>query len=86
MPYTTIFGRSAMVELLEAQLREKFGEEGAALIPAIRELNDAEKFKELGRLIVTAGSLEEVRRACAAAGRRSSSAGKKGRRAPKARE
>lgn len=86
MPYTTISERSGMVRLLEALLREKFGEEGAALIPAIWELNDADKFEALGRRIVTASSLEEVRRACAVAGRRPSSAGRKGRRAPKAKE
>ena len=80
MPYVTSFGRNAMLDLLEAMLQAKFGEEGLALVPVIRELNDAEKYKALGRTIVTATSLDEVRRACAAARAKS---GGKGRRAPK---
>jgi hypothetical protein len=83
MPYTTILERSAMVRLLEVQLREKFGEEGAALVPAIRELNDGDKFGTLSETVALATTLDEVRRAVARLAGRSSSGRTKGRRTPK---
>ena len=67
MPFVTSFEREAMLELIADALQTKFGEEGAALVPAIHELNDAEKYKALNRIIATATTLEEVRRAYAKA-------------------
>jgi hypothetical protein len=68
MPYVTSFEREAMFELIEDLLRAKFGDEVAELLPAIHELNDAEKYKALNRVIASATTLDEVRRACVAAG------------------
>ncbi len=67
MPYVTSFGRLAMLDLIEAQLRAKFGEEGVTLLPEISTMDDAEKYKAIGETIATVASLDEVRRACAAA-------------------
>ena len=35
--------------MIEDALRTKFGDEAAELLPAIHELNDAEKYKALNR-------------------------------------
>jgi hypothetical protein len=67
MPFVTSIERRGMLKLIAASLRVKFGEEGAALVPAVAELNDAEKYEALNRVIVTATSIDEVRRACAEA-------------------
>ncbi len=67
MPYVTSFGRLAMLDLIEDSLRAKFGEEGIKLLPDIEAMNDAEKYKAVNRAILTATTLDEVRRACAAA-------------------
>jgi hypothetical protein len=68
MPYVTSWGREAMFELIEISLREKFGDEVEELLDPIHELNDAEKYKDLMRQITRATTLDEVRRACVAAG------------------
>ena len=67
MPYVTGIERLGMLRVMEDQLRAKFEEEGARLMPMIRELNDAEKYLTLNRVIMTATSLDEVRRAYAKA-------------------
>jgi hypothetical protein len=69
MPYVTTFERHVMCKLIEDSLRTKFGEEGAALMPAIIDLDDAEKFLALNRTILTATTVAEVRRACSEAAR-----------------
>jgi len=65
MPYVTSFGRLAMLEMIEDPLRAKFSDEGAKLLPEISAMNDAEKYKAVNRAIVTATSLDDVRRVCA---------------------
>ena len=67
MPYVTSIEREVMFQMIEVGLREKFGEEAMELLPTIHELNDAEKYEALIRTIVTATTLDEVRRACAKA-------------------
>jgi hypothetical protein len=67
MPFVTSWERRGMLRLIESSLRARFGEEGASLMPAIRSLNDADKYEALNQTIVTAASLDEVRQACAAA-------------------
>jgi hypothetical protein len=59
--------RVGMADLIEDSLRAKFGDEGVKLMPAIEEINDGEKFKVINRAIAMATTLDEVRRACAAA-------------------
>jgi hypothetical protein len=83
MPYVTSFEREGMFKLIKAGLRAKFGDEVAELLEAIHDLNDAEKYEALMQVIVTATTLDEVRRACVAAGaavprRRKSGNGKRG--------
>ena len=68
MPYVTSFEREGMFKLIKAALRAKFGDEAEELVPAIHELNDAEKYTALNQLIASATTLDEVRRACVAAG------------------
>ena len=70
MPFVTGFERRGMLRLLEDTLRTKFGEDALELVPAIKELNDAEKYLALNRIIITATTLDEVRRACAKAATR----------------
>jgi hypothetical protein len=65
MPYVTSFERLAMRRMIEDGLRTKFGEEALDLMPAVIQLNDAEKYLALNRTIATAATLDEVRRACA---------------------
>jgi hypothetical protein len=65
MPFVTSFERRGMVKAIAAALETKFGEEGAALVPAIRELNNAEKYEALIQVIATATTFDEVRRAYA---------------------
>jgi hypothetical protein len=84
MPYVTSIERVRMLEMIEDLLRARFGEEGAKLIPAIEELNDAEKYRALNRLIGTGATLDDVRRAVAEAAappprRKRSGNGKRGR-------
>jgi hypothetical protein len=84
MPFVTGWGRDGMLAIIEDLLRDKFGDEGANLLPNIAEMDDAEKFKAVGRAIAKAATLDEVRRACAeAAGpaprRRKGANGKRGR-------
>jgi hypothetical protein len=67
MPYVTTFERDGMVKMIESVLRTKFGNEGAALVPTIRKLNDAEKYLTINEAIAMATTLEEVRQACAEA-------------------
>jgi hypothetical protein len=67
MPYVTSWERTGMRKLLEDALRTKFGEAGAELMPTITDLNDAEKYVALNRVILTATTLDEVRQACAEA-------------------
>lgn len=83
VPYVTSFERSGMRKTIEVMLRTKFGEEANELMDAILELNDAEKYLALTETIVTATTLDEVRRAVAKASaptprRKKSGAGKRG--------
>jgi hypothetical protein len=67
MPYVTTWERTAMLQLIEDALSEKFGEAANALIQDIRELDDAEKYRALNRTIIRAETLEQVRQAVAEA-------------------
>jgi hypothetical protein len=67
MPFVTDFERRGMARLLRSSLRTKFGEEGLELMPAITELDDAEKYEALNRVILMATTLEKVRQAVAKA-------------------
>src|SRR5262245_24141771 len=70
MPFVTGFERRGMLKAIERALRVKFGEEGAALVPAIRELNDADKYLTVLDALMQADTLDEVRRACTKAASR----------------
>jgi hypothetical protein len=65
MPFVTSIERLGMLRVLESTLRTRFGEAGAALIPTIHELDDAEKYLAMNEVILNATTLDEVRRACA---------------------
>jgi hypothetical protein len=65
MPFVTGFERRGMLRLIEDTLLAKFGEEARELLPAIGELNDAERYLALSRTVATVATLDEVRRACA---------------------
>jgi hypothetical protein len=65
MPFVTGFERRGMLRLIEDTLRTKFGEAAMDLVPAIEDMDDAEKYVALNRTIATAATLDEVRRACA---------------------
>jgi hypothetical protein len=65
MPDVARWERSGMRRILEETLLTKFGNEGMRLMPAINDLDDAEKYLALNRTIVTATTIDEVRRACA---------------------
>jgi hypothetical protein len=67
MPYYTGTARIIMLDMLQDLLRDKFGDEGVTLMPAIEALNDGEKYMALNCAIAAATTLDEVRRACAAA-------------------
>jgi len=67
MPYVTTFERAGMLRMIERFLRTKFGEQGAALVPILQQINDAEKYLAIHDVIDQAGSLDEVRQACAKA-------------------
>jgi hypothetical protein len=67
VPYVTSFERVGMVRMIETALRTKFGEAALDLMPAIVELNDADKYEALLKTIIRAETLAEVRRACARA-------------------
>jgi hypothetical protein len=65
MPYVTSFERTGMRKMIEDALRTKFGDEGLELMPAILDMNDAEKYLALNRTIMASTTLDEVRQACA---------------------
>jgi hypothetical protein len=69
MPFVTTperFGiRKGMLMAVEHALRIKFGEEGLQLLPAISDLDHADKILALHETICKAATLDEVRRACA---------------------
>jgi len=69
MPFLTTPERFAiekgMLLVLERQLRKKFGDEGANLLPEIDALGDADKFCTLSETVASATTLDEVRRAWA---------------------
>ncbi len=71
MPFITTperFGiKAGMLRLIENLLRNKFGAEGAKLMPEIDTLEDADKFAAMHETIFKAATVDEVRRACAAA-------------------
>ena len=66
VPYVTsverIGYRRAQLESIEDLLRDKFGEAGLALLPEIKALNDAEKYRAIIRAIPAANSPEDVRK------------------------
>jgi hypothetical protein len=64
MPYVTTFERHGMLDIIETQLQAKFGAEGVALMPGIREFKDAEEYRAVARTLLTATTLDEVRQAC----------------------
>jgi DNA-directed RNA polymerase specialized sigma24 family protein len=70
VPYVTSVEREGMFKLIKDLLRAKFGAEAEELLDPIHDLNDAEKYKTLNRVIASAATLDEVRRACVAAGAR----------------
>ena len=45
MPFVTVWERTGMLKVIEMQLRDKFGDEGAMLIPEIKAMDDAEKYE-----------------------------------------
>jgi hypothetical protein len=59
--------KKGMLQIIETLLRDRFGEEGARLLPEIKALNDPDKFVLLSPVIAKATTLDEVRSACAAA-------------------
>ncbi|HKI33998.1 MAG TPA: hypothetical protein VKA46_19250 [Gemmataceae bacterium] len=65
MPYVTTLERLTMLKMIERGLRTKFGEEGAALIPAIEDMFDAEKYMAILDALVQAKDADEVRQVCA---------------------
>jgi hypothetical protein len=71
MPFVTtperVSIRKGMRRAIEVALRAKFGEEGVGLMSEVNVIYDDEKLLALQQSIVTADSLEEVRRACAEA-------------------
>jgi hypothetical protein len=56
-----------MLQTAEVVLGKRFGERGLALLPAIAELNDAERYDDLLWAMCMADRLEEVRRVIAGA-------------------
>jgi hypothetical protein len=68
VPYVTSVEREGMFKLIKAALRKKFGAEVEELLDPIHDLNDAEKYTDLMKVIATVTTLDEVRRACVAAG------------------
>ncbi len=71
VPFVTSFERygmrQGMLVMIEDLLRAKFGEEGVQLLPEIKALGDADKFRALHGTIFKADTLAEVRQACAVA-------------------
>jgi hypothetical protein len=84
MPFVTTperFGiRKGMLLAIETLLRAKFGDEGVQLLPAISDLKNADKYLAMLDVIFKAATLEEIRRACAAAAAPAAPHKKKGRR------
>jgi hypothetical protein len=75
MPYVTSWERSGMRRVIEETLQTRFGAEGVKLMPTIAELDDAEKYLALQRVIISAATLDEVRRACTKAAPRRKKSG-----------
>ena len=71
MPFVTTperFGiEKGILLATESLLRVKFGDEGVRLLPAIKDLDDPDKYFAMFQVICKAATLDEVRRACAAA-------------------
>jgi hypothetical protein len=65
IPVFAEFERRGMLRILESSLDARFGAEALELMPAIAELDDAERYLALNRIIITAATLDEVRRVCA---------------------
>jgi hypothetical protein len=63
VPFVTSFEREGMFRIIRIALRKKFGEEVEALLPALHELNDAEKYTSIMETIITATTLDEIRQA-----------------------
>jgi hypothetical protein len=87
MPFITtperLGRRMGMLELIENQLRSKFGEEGTKLMPGLDEVYDADKLLAVGVAVGRATTLDEVRRAFAEAASPSESPKKPSRRKQK---
>ena len=66
MPFIDIAERMGMVkgllEGIEAWLRVKFGAEGLALMPELRQIRDHELLRKVLKRIKTADSADKVRR------------------------
>jgi hypothetical protein len=61
MPNVTTYERRGMLRSIEIAIGTRFGEEGLALMSDIAELNDAEKYDELMRIIIQVETLGDVR-------------------------
>jgi hypothetical protein len=58
-------GARALRELIEHWLERKFGEEGKALMPEVRKIEAPTRLKAVADVVVTAPTLDDVRRALA---------------------
>ena len=71
MPFITTLEQFAiekmMLQFIEDSLDARFGDAGSKLLPEIVALDDPDKFRAMHKIIATATSVEEIRRACAAA-------------------
>ncbi len=63
------FEKRGILRVIEDTLRMKFGDEGVNLMPAIKGLFDGDKYMAMNRAVVTAATVEEVRKACVKAAR-----------------
>jgi hypothetical protein len=88
VPFYTIWERDGMkkgmLRMMEQALRLRFGDEGAALLPAIQALDDPDKYLAVHDAILQAHSLDEARQACTKAAappprRKKGGSGKRGR-------
>ena len=72
--------RRGLMLAIEDALHARFKKEGLALLPEIRALHDADKYRVINQIIWQAKTLDEVRQVCAAAAAPPEPAKKKARR------